>query len=279
MGTFAFSGEDRIRSGPSLIVASWREVPQPQWSPFPTGEPAPFRLISPPTKLLPLAVVGGSSSASPESPTASPVRAPSRCKASLRSSAASGNAAPLRVCLRILFASPAALSRSHSGSAHHQPQPAGGRAAVTLSFCLRQTLRFAQGTGAPVCPSASRRALWPLRDSLSREPPGWRLPPPEREARVRTTRRLLPPRGGGVLGLTGEAQGLSSASSIETQGVSPELDGRSYLIFYMFLPAGSFIMTIRVSSYKPPPSPASSAYACRPSHAVKPPGGPDWITG
>jgi hypothetical protein len=30
-------------------------------------------------------------------------------------------------------------------SALHQPQPAGGRAAVTLSFCLRQILRCAQG--------------------------------------------------------------------------------------------------------------------------------------
>ncbi|MBP5170133.1 MAG: hypothetical protein ILP14_13165, partial [Oscillospiraceae bacterium] len=34
------------------------DIPQTQRSQFPTGELAPFRLTSQPTKLLPLAVVG-----------------------------------------------------------------------------------------------------------------------------------------------------------------------------------------------------------------------------
>ena len=107
------------------------------------------------------------SSASPERHRASPVRAPSRRRASLWSSTASGNDS-----LRC---------RSVSGSAPLSPGSLSRRLMPPLatnlrrlvdgtrlsSALLRQTFRCAHGTGVPASPSASRRALRPLRASPS----------------------------------------------------------------------------------------------------------------
>ena len=225
---------------------------------------------------------------------------------SLRSSTASGNDS-LR-CGSVfgsLRTARVPLAEAYA-TARHQPQAAGGRNPAVLRFSFDR----------PFAPLRNGRSGLSFR--FPERPVGLSGPTP---SRLQSLAALPPSRewiafgqtvaycrlAAGVLGLTGETQGLSGASSIEPQSVSLELNGlgerfgllgkpyasprrsppgrpwtslrRSTAVVSRYIICsirfGFIALCVWVLGYRPPPSPANSAYACRPSRAVIPPGGPD----
>ena len=78
--------------------------------------------------------------------------------------------APLRVCLRLHFRVTSSPLAEAYATARRQPQPAGRRAAVTLPFRLRQTLRCAQKRTLRVLslgPYAPKRRSRTLRQDVA----------------------------------------------------------------------------------------------------------------